>query len=140
MKVSSVPETTPGIDSGKVTLRKVVHGLAYRSPAASCSRPSIRSSDVYSGRIMNGRKLYVRPHTTAIGVASTRSPAVQPSQLVTSRTCSVLSAPTTGPPSARIVFQARVRIRKLVKNGATTRIMTRFFQRPARKAIRYASG
>ncbi len=85
---------------------------------------------------MNGRKLYVRPQTTASGVASTRSPEVQPSQPVTSRTCSVFRAPTTGPPSARIVFQARVRIRKLVKNGAITRIMIRFRQRPARKAMR----
>ncbi len=89
---------------------------------------------------MNGRKLYVRPHTTASGVASTRSPAVMPSQLVTSRTCSELRAPTTGPPSARIVFQASVRIRKLVKNGAMTRISIRLRQRPARNAIRYASG
>ncbi|CAM5743788.1 hypothetical protein SHIRM173S_02570 [Streptomyces hirsutus] len=46
MKVSSVPETTPGIDSGRVTLRKVVEGLAYRSFAASCSRGSMRSREV----------------------------------------------------------------------------------------------
>ncbi len=47
---------------------------------------------------------------------------------------------TTGPLSARIVFQASVRIRKLVKNGAITRIMIRLRQRPARNAMRYASG
>ncbi len=90
---------------------------------------------------MKGRKLYVRPQTTASGVARNAVAAeVKPSQLVTSRTCSVLRAPTTGPPSARIVFQASVRIRKLVKNGAMTRISTTLRQRPARKAIRYASG
>ncbi len=47
---------------------------------------------------------------------------------------------TTGPWSARIVSQARVRIRKLVKKGAMTRISTRLRQRPALKAIMYASG
>ena len=52
----------------------------------------------------------------------------------------MFSTPTTGPPSARIVFQASVRIRKLVKNGAMTRTSSRLRQRPARKAIRYASG
>ncbi len=66
---------------------------------------------------MKGRKLYVRPQTTAIGVASTRSPSVQPSQLVTSRTCSAFSASTTTLSSARIVFHASVRMRKLVKKG-----------------------
>lgn len=85
---------------------------------------------------MNGRKLYVRPQTTAIGVARTRFDSVQPSQLVTSRTCRVLSTSTTAPPSARIVFHASVRMRKLVKNGAMTSTSTRLRQRPALKAMR----
>ncbi len=59
---------------------------------------------------------------------------------MTSRTCRLLSTDTTGPPSDRIVFQASVRIRKLVKNGAITRISTTPRQRPARNAMRYASG
>lgn len=32
MKVSRVPASTPGIDIGSVTVRKVVIPLAYRSP------------------------------------------------------------------------------------------------------------
>ncbi len=53
----------------------------------------------------------------------------------------MFSAPTTGPPSDRMVFQASVRIRKLVKNGAITRIRMTLRQRlPALNAIVYASG
>ena len=37
----------------------------------------------------------------------------------------------TGPVSDRIVRQASVRMRKLVKNGATTSTSMTFFQRPA---------
>ena len=140
MKVSSVPATTPGSDSGKVTLRKTVAGVAYRSRAASCSDGSTRSRELYSGRIMNGRKLYVSPHTTARGVASSRSSPVRPNGAVTSRTWSESRTPTTGPPSERIVFQARVRMRKLVKNGAITITSSSPRHRPARKASRYASG
>ena len=47
MKVSKVPATTPGSDSGKVTLRNVVKAFEYKSPAASRVRGSIRSSDAY---------------------------------------------------------------------------------------------
>ena len=47
--------------------------------------------------------------------------------------------PTT-PPFGRIVCQASVRIRKLVKNGAITMTSSTFFQRPDLKAIAYASG
>ena len=41
----------------------------------------------------------------------------------------------TQPLSARISFHDSVRIRKLVKNGAITNASSRFFQRPALKAI-----
>jgi hypothetical protein len=81
---------------------------------------------------MNGRKLYVRPSTTAVDVASSRPSA--PS-IPTSR-----SRPTTQPLSDRIVFQARVRTRKLVKNGAMTQTSMRFLKRVAFCAIAYASG
>ena len=47
---------------------------------------------------------------------------------------------TTGPSSDRIVCQASVRIRKLVKNGAMTSTSRMFFQRPDLKAMVYASG
>ncbi len=45
MNVSSVPATTPGIDSGSVTRRNAFGRLAYRSFAASISRGSICSSE-----------------------------------------------------------------------------------------------
>ena len=57
MKVSSVPETTPGSDSGQVTLKNPTTGLAYRSLDASISRWSILSMLAKSGSTMNGRKL-----------------------------------------------------------------------------------
>ena len=43
MKVSNVPATTPGSDSGNVTLKKPRIGDAYRSLDASISRDSIFS-------------------------------------------------------------------------------------------------
>ena len=46
----------------------------------------------------------------------------------------------TKPSSERIVSQASVRIRYVTKNGATTSSRNRFFQRPPRNAIQYASG
>ena len=57
MNVSSVPATTPGIDSGQVTLRNVVNGDAYRSAPASSIRASSRSRAAKIGSTMNGRKL-----------------------------------------------------------------------------------
>src|SRR4051794_37337043 len=48
--------------------------------------------------------------------------------------------PTTDPWSPRIVFHARVRIRKLVKNGTTTSPSSAFLKRPPRNAITYARG
>ncbi len=67
------------------------------------------------------------PATTATGVARSRnSSGMIPT---------ALSGPRTSPESARMIFQDRVRSRKLVKNGAMTRKSMRFFQRPARKAI-----
>jgi hypothetical protein len=42
---------------------------------------------------------------------------------------------TTGPSSARICRQARVRIRNDVKNGATTSASMKVRQRPALNAI-----
>ena len=45
--------------------------------------------------------------------------------------CSTWKMCVTGPVSDRIVRQASVRIRKLVKNGATTSTSMTFFQRPA---------
>ena len=49
--------------------------------------------------------------------------------------CSACRVFTTNPLSDRIDFQARVRTRKLVKNGAITNTSMRFFQRPALNAI-----
>ena len=46
----------------------------------------------------------------------------------------------TGPLSASSDCQAIVRIRYDVKNGTTTRPSSRFFHRPPRKAMTYASG
>ena len=132
MKNSSVPAIRPGIDSGSVTLANARTGLAYRSLAASSSRGSSRSRLAYSGSTRNGRKLYVRPSTTAIGVASSRPSG--PSR------CTSRSSPTSAPLSDRMVFQASVRTRKLVNIGATTATSSRFFHRPAFCAIAYASG
>ena len=81
---------------------------------------------------MNGRKLYVRPPTTAAGVRRSVPPG--PSRPT------LRSNVTSVPWSPRIVFQASVRIRKLVKNGTTTRPSSRFFHRPPRNAMTYASG
>ncbi len=47
---------------------------------------------------------------------------------------------TTGLSSERIVSQARVRIRYVVKNGATTANRSRLRYFPALKAIAYATG
>ena len=48
--------------------------------------------------------------------------------------------PATSPLSERIVCQARVRIRKLVKKGAMTSTSRMFFHLPAFCAMKYASG
>src|ERR1700712_3287886 len=117
MNVSSVPEMMPGIDSGIVTVRKVVNGDAYRSAPASMYRVSIRSSTAYSGSVMNGMKLYVKPNTTAKGV-----PVMCPSG---GSTESALGTGTTGPSSENNCFQASVRSRKLMKNGAITSVSSR---------------
>ena len=45
--------------------------------------------------------------------------------------CSHWTISATGPVSDRIVRQASVRMRKLVKNGAMTSTSRTFFQRPA---------
>ncbi len=81
---------------------------------------------------MNGRKLYVMPEITAIGVASSRKSS--------GTTPMSLSGPSSRPLSLRMIFQEIVRSRKLVKNGATTRNSSRFFCRPPLNAIAYASG
>ena len=120
------------MDSGRVTRRNACTGLAYRSPAASSSRRSNRSRLAYSGSTRNGRKVYVRPSTTANGVASSRPSGAS--------RCTSRSRPTSTPLSDRIVFHASVRTRKLVNIGATTHTSSRFFQRPAFCAIAYASG
>jgi hypothetical protein len=57
MNVRSVPATTPGIDSGRVTLKNPRIGDAYRSLDASIRWMSIFSRLAYSGSTMNGRKL-----------------------------------------------------------------------------------
>jgi hypothetical protein len=57
MNVSRVPPTTPGSDSGQVTFQKLDQELAYRSDEACNSPRSIFSSELYSGNVMNGRKL-----------------------------------------------------------------------------------
>ena len=72
------------------------------------------------------------PATTAIEVASRR-----PSWPSRCRSRSVL---TTSPLSERIVSHASVRIRYVTKNGAMITSRSRFFQRPPRNAIQYASG
>jgi hypothetical protein len=46
----------------------------------------------------------------------------------------------TNPSSARIVSHASVRIRYVTKKGAMMSRRRRFFQRPPRKAMKYASG
>src|SRR6478736_1930816 len=139
MKVSSVPPTTPGRDSGQVIFQKLIHELAYRSPEAASRLRSIFSSEVYRGSVMNGRKLYVRPRITADGVASTR-PSVRPSASVTVIRPLDFIKLTTAPRSARICRQASVRIRNEVKNGATTRANMNVRQRPAFMAMVYAKG
>ena len=68
---------------------------------------------------------------TATSVASSRPSGP--------RTCTDCSVFTIQPSSARISFHDSVRSRKLVKNGAITRISIRFFQRPDLNAIAYAS-
>ena len=50
------------------------------------------------------------------------------------------ASPATGPLSVRIVCQARVRIRKLVKKGAITSTRRKFFHLPAFWVMKYASG
>ena len=72
------------------------------------------------------------PQTTATDVASNLPSG--PSTWIARR------KPTTGPLSARIVSQASVLMRYVMKNGAITSSRNRFFQRPPRKAIQYASG
>ena len=54
--------------------------------------------------------------------------------------CNARTTTRTGPLSPRIVFQAIVRIRKLVKNGTTTSPSSRFLLPPALNAMKYASG
>ena len=76
---------------------------------------------------MNGRKLYVMPEITAIGVASSRNSGGTPGMR--------WIADTMGDVSARRIFQEIVRSRKLVKNGATTRNRSRFLYRPPLNAI-----
>ena len=72
------------------------------------------------------------PVITAADVASSR-----PSLPRMPTCCSVC---TTSPLSERIVSHASVLIRYVTKNGAITSSRKRFFQRPPRNAIQYASG
>ena len=53
-KVKMDPATIPGRASGKVTWRKVVAGVAPRSPEASSSERGTRSSAAWIGRTMKG--------------------------------------------------------------------------------------
>ena len=52
MNTSRLPASTPGIDSGRITLVKLRLFDEYRSFDASISRGSIFSRLTYSGRIM----------------------------------------------------------------------------------------
>ena len=72
------------------------------------------------------------PAMTAVEVASRR-----PSSATR---CDDLEASTTNPSSERMVCQASVLIRYVTKNGAMIKSSRRFFHRPPRKAIQYASG
>ena len=96
------------------------------------SRRSIFSSATYSGRIMNGRKLYVSPKMTDAGVARKWNAG-------SSRPRS-FSVPNTSPLSDRIIRQLSVRITKLTKNGRMTMNSSAVFSRPPWKAIVYAIG
>ena len=87
----------------------------------------MRSRLAYSGRIMNGRKLYVMPAITAPVVASTR-----PSSETSPTACSTF---TTAPESLRMVCQDRVRIRYVTKNGTITSSNSAVFHLPPRNAI-----
>ena len=51
-----MPETIPGTDSGRVTRKNTVALFAPRSDAASKRDLSSFNSEVYKGKIMNGRK------------------------------------------------------------------------------------
>src|SRR3954447_12966929 len=135
MNVSRVPATTPGSESGQVILRKVVHAEAYRSAPASSSRRSIFSRLAYSGSVMNGRKLYVKPEITANGGLSSWSLCTRCSALSTLNSPRSWKTRETGPESERIVCQARVLIKKLVKNGAITSTSSRFFHLPDLNAM-----
>jgi hypothetical protein len=77
---------------------------------------------------------------TASGVLSTRPGSVRCSAVSRSVMCRAFIVCTTNPSSARIVFHASVRMRKLVKNGAMTRTSSVAFHLPDRKAMKYASG
>src|SRR5204863_483033 len=90
-------------------------------------RTSIVSSATYSGRTMNGRKLYVSPLITAIGVAIRRNESSNSPQ--------PFRVPSRKPLSARISFQESVRITKLVKKGRITSRSRTFLIRPPRKAM-----
>ena len=76
---------------------------------------------------MNGRKLYVRPATTAIHVLRMRPSGSR---------CRALSVLVMMPSSARIVFQAYVRSRKEANDGAMTSTSISERHRPARKAMK----
>jgi hypothetical protein len=76
---------------------------------------------------MNGRKLYVRPATTATGVYRSEKSG--------DRIWASFNTPRIGPLSLSRICQLIVRIRKLVKNGAITRNNRTFLYRPPRNAI-----
>ena len=78
--------------------------------------------------------------TTANGEKSSESVEVRPTAWSRSVIPSFWAHWVMKKLSERIVFQARVLIRKLVKKGAMTRTRTTFFQRPAFWAMKYASG
>ena len=132
MKVSSVPATTPGIDSGRVTLRNAVQPAGVQV-ACRLQQPGVEPLQARVERQHHERQEVVRQpgdHRDRGG----QQPAVGAEDV------QGLQRVTTKPLSDRIVFQASVRTRKLVKNGAITSTSIRFFQRPALSAIAYASG
>ena len=72
INTSRQPVLIPGRESGRLTRKNVCIRFAPRSWAASSKCCSIFSIDAYRGRIMNGRKTWIRPMKTAFSVYRNR--------------------------------------------------------------------
>nr|WP_028920937.1 hypothetical protein [Pseudonocardia acaciae] len=97
VRVICAPATTPGSDSGNVTLASAVNQLAPRSAAASRTLGSIPASEVKIGNTANGRKMCTIAITTPVVLNTSGTPsAVRPSRM---------SSQLTGPLSASSVCQ-----------------------------------